>query len=127
MANQVVNVLIAAVIGAVAYIAVKALVVGASVEPCGDNLAMFNTTENITRAITGDCGTVVCTFAAGADANTTNCTYGGTIYEMNATIDSGYECWTTAECTMFGTILPLAVAIGVIAMLFFGLTRVRGA
>ena len=127
MANQVINVLIAAVIGAVAYIAVKALVVGSSAEPCGDPLAMFNSTENITRAITGDCGTVVCVWSAGSNVTTTNCTYGGTIYQMNATIDSGYECWTAAECSLFGTILPLAIAILVIAGLFIGLTRVRGA
>jgi len=67
MVNQIINGMIAAIVGAVAFIAVKALITG-----------MNNST------------------------------------------------WSDAEKTMMETILPLGIAIMVIAGLFMGLTRVRG-
>jgi len=67
MVNQIINGMIAAIVGAVAFIAVKALISG-----------MNNST------------------------------------------------WSDAEKTMMEIILPLGIAIMVIAGLFMGLTRVRG-
>lgn len=77
MVNQVINGLIASVIGAVAFIAVKAMV-------------------------------------------------GGSIYGPNGT--AAYNATTaTAGELMIHDILPLAIAIMVVAGLFMGLTRVKGA
>ncbi|HUW47059.1 MAG TPA: hypothetical protein VMW50_14885 [Dehalococcoidia bacterium] len=77
MVNQVVNGLIASVIGAVAFIAVKAMV-------------------------------------------------GGSIYGVNS--NAAYNSSTaTAGELMIHDILPLAIAIMVVAGLFMGLTRVKGA
>jgi len=127
MVNTIVNVLIAGIVGAVAFIAVRALVIGSGQLPCGDPLAVSNNTANVTRLITGDCGFVVCPYNATAQANITNCTYGATTnISMNTTVDSGIECWTAAECTMFVTIIPLAIAITVVVALFLGLTKMRG-
>ena len=76
MVNQVINGLIASVVGAVAFIAVKALV-------------------------------------------------GGSIYGENGT--AAYNSTTaTAGELMIHDILPLAIAIMVVAGLFMGLTRVKG-
>jgi len=80
MVNQVINGLIAGVVGAVAFIAVKALVSG--------SFYGYKGTESYATAL-----------AAGN---------------------------STAGDLMIHDILPLAIAIMVIAGLFMGLTRVRG-
>lgn len=80
MVTQVINGLIAGVVGAVAFIAVKAMVGG----------SFYGTNNNET-------------YQAAKDATT-----------------------TTAGDLMIHDILPLAIAIMVIAGLFMGLTRVRG-
>ena len=117
MTNTIVNALIAGVVGAVAFIAVRALVIGAGEVPCGDALTV-NTTSGV---IAGDCGSVYC---QNATANATHCSGVGAP-AVNTTY-SLEECWAGAECVMIVTILPLAIAITVIAGLFMGLTRVRG-
>jgi len=81
MVNQVINGLIAGVVGAVAFIAVKSLVSG----------SFYGATNNQT-------------YAAAVAAGT-----------------------STAGDLMIHDILPLAIAIMVIAGLFMGLTRVKGA
>ena len=84
MVSQVINGLIAGVVGAVAYIAVNALV--------GGNI--YGTAGNLSYA----------------DAQNTTTNPGG----------------ITAGETMIHDILPLAIAIMVVAGLFMGLTRVKG-
>lgn len=120
MVNQIVNALIAGVVGAVAFIAVRALVIGAGEASCGNALTC-NTSSGV---VAGDCGTVLC---QNGTANATHCsgTYGAGV-AINSTCDSGIECWMSAECTMFLTIIPLAIAIMTIVALFIGLTKVRG-
>ena len=81
MVNQVINGLIAGVVGAVAFIAVKAMVGG----------SFYGTANNQTYSAAKTAGT------------------------------------TTAGDLMIHDILPLAIAIMVIAGLFMSLTRVRGA
>jgi len=82
MVNQVINGLIAGVVGAVAFIAVRAMVNG----------RFYGDASNYTW------------YQIQADANLT----------------------ATAGETMIHDILPLAIAIMVIAGLFMGLTRVKG-
>lgn len=84
MVNQIVNALIAGVVGAVAYVAVNAMV-GGSIYGAAGNLSYTNA--------------------------------------QNVTLNPG---GITAGETMIHDILPLAIAIMVIAGLFMGLTRVRG-
>jgi len=84
MVNQVINGLIAGVVGAVAYIAVDAMV-GGSIYGGNGNLSFANA--------------------------------------ANVTLNPG---GITAGETMIHDILPLAIAIMVVAGLFMGLTRVRG-
>jgi len=91
MTNTVVNGLIAGVVGAVAFIAVKALVGGSIYGPASNHSYVW------------------CLDTYGA--NMTNCT---TVFVP------------TAGEIMIHNILPLAVAIMVVAGLFMGLTRVRG-
>ena len=93
MVSQVINGLIASVVGAVAYIAVKALVGG----------SIYGPGSNYTYG--GICNPDVCA------ANASNCSY----YDQ------------TAGELMIHDILPLAIAIMVIAGLFMGLTRIKGA
>jgi len=94
LVNQIVNGLIAAVVGAVAYIAVRALV-GGSIYGVGNNCT-YNTSFCIDPW---------------GETNASNCT----------------EFFSpTAGELMIHDILPLAIAIMVVAGLFIGLTRVRG-
>lgn len=86
MVNQVITGLIAGVVGAVAYIAVNALVGSSIYGPAGN-----------------------ATWAECKAKNATMCPDGATAGE-----------------TMIHDILPLAIAIMVVAGLFMGLTRVRG-
>lgn len=122
MVNQVVNGLIAAVVGAVAFIAVRALVLATGSACCGDPLSAVTTLN--TSVITGDCYKVDCVL----QTNVTNCSYEGTFSYANETIwASCRDCWSGAQCTMMVTIVPLAVAMVVVIGLFMGLTRVKGA
>ena len=93
MVDQVINGMIAGIIGAVAFIAVKALVGGCFYGP-------FNT-----YCYAGPTNPAVCA------ANYSNCTW--------------YD--NTAGEMLIHDILPLAVAILTVALLFMGLTRVKGA
>jgi len=95
MVNQVINALIAGVVGAVAFIAVRALVSG-SIYGANSNCS-YNTSFCI---------------EPWGEANASLC---------NATFSP------TAGELMIHDILPLAIAIMVIAGLFMGLTRVKGA
>jgi len=127
MTDKVVNALIVGVIGVVAYIAVKALITGASLEPCGDALTHPGCANNTTVAAVGDCGSVVCPWNAttGAANATANCSYGGTTYAMNETIDSGVVCWPGSECILMQTIVPLGIAIVAVVATLMGLTKLR--
>ena len=118
MVNQVISALIAGVVGAVAFIAVRALVIGAGLAPCGNTLACDGTTGNIT----GSCGSVLC--LNGTEGVMCNGTYSGA---NNTVVNSNIECWAGVECTLMVTILPLVIAIVTVATLFMALTRVRGA
>ena len=125
MVNTVVNALIAGVLGAVAFITVRALLLGAGTACCGDTLTATTTAygNNSSTSIIGDCGSYPCVISG----NITNCTYAGDEYIVNKTIwASCIECWTGAQCSMMLTILPLAVAIVTIVTLFIGLTKMRG-
>jgi len=129
MVNQVVNGLIAGVIGAVAFIAVRALVLATGADCCGTQIATGNNTANVTRVINGTCGELLCppNVADNASVLVTNCSYGGVTYQMNATVyGKCAECWSLANCSLMLTVLPLAIAIFVIAGLFLGLTKVSG-
>lgn len=95
MVNQVINGLIAGVIGAVAFIAVRALVGGSIYGP--NSNCPYNTSY--------------CLDPLG-ETNFSNCT--------------GGNFTPTAGELMIHDILPLAIAIIVVAGLFMGLTRVRG-
>lgn len=121
MVNTIINALIAGVVGAVAFIAVRALLLGAGADCCGDPLS--NSTIANQSVIVGDCGCWDCVLAG----NVTNCTYNGVTYEANKTICAPCaECWSGAECVMTLNLIPLAVAIVTIVVLFMGLTKMRG-
>ena len=127
MTNTVINALIAGVVGAVAFIAVRALILADGVNCCGAALSSAIMTNNTTIAVAGTCGVLPCPYNASVQANISNCSYGGTIYEMNATITGLCpQCWAGVECTLMVTILPLAIAITAIVALFIGLTKMRG-
>ena len=126
MTNQIINVLIAGVLGVVAFIVVRALVFASGAAACTQQIAVTNT-SNITMNVTGRCGeAIVCPTPAGANASTTNCSFENTIYEMNATITPSTECWSGAECAMITVVLPMAIAIFTVVLVLFGLTRVKG-
>lgn len=125
MVNQVINVLIAGVVGAVAFIAVRALVIGSGQASCGDPLSVGTLANETAVVVNGTCGSLECPYTATLNA-TANCSYGGVNYTMNQTMASGIECWSGAECTLFVTILPLVIALFVVAGLFIGLTKRRG-
>lgn len=93
MIDKVINALIAGVVGATSFIAVKSLVDSGSFYGDGGNYTWGQSTN-----------TAVCT------ANSSNCTW--------------YD--PTIGDTIIHDILPLAIAILVIAGLFMGLTKVRG-
>jgi len=121
MTNTIVNALVAGVIGAVAFIAVRAILLGTGAACCGD--ALTNTTVNNTSVIVGDCGCICCDLTG----NLTNCTYNGVLHNNTSTICGPcVVCWPGAECTLMLTIIPLAVAIFTIVTLFFALTKMRG-
>ena len=125
MTNQVINALVAGVIGAVAFIVVRALVLADGAAACTEQIAVTNTT-NITMNVTGRCGeAITCPHPAGANASITNCSFESTIYEMNATMTPSTECWTGAECAMMVTVLPLVIGIFFVVAVFMGLTKVR--
>ena len=93
MLDRVINGMIAATLGATAFIAVKALVGGSFYGETG------------TYEYAGPTNPAVCS------ANYSNCTW--------------YD--NTAAEMMIHDILPLVVAILVVALLFMGLTKVRSA
>jgi len=99
MVNNIVNGLIAGVVGAVAYIAVKALVSGSVYGPLSNHTYSW-------------CDCLLAGGSGPVPANVSNCT---TLFSPSA-----------GEM-MIHDILPLAVAIMVIAGLFLGLTRIKGA
>ena len=98
MVDKVINALIAGVVGAVSFIAVSALVKSSIYGPNGDHAYTW-------------CDVLVGGGEGAIPTNTTNCT---TVFTPSA-----------AEL-MIHDILPLAIAIMVIAGLFMGLTKVRG-
>ena len=127
MTNTVVNALIAGVLGVAAFIAVRALIIASGVNCCGATLSSAVMSNDTTIVVNGTCGTLACPYDVAVQANISNCSYGGVIYEMNATITGLCpECWAGVECTLMGTILPLAIAITAIVVLFIGLTKMRG-
>ena len=127
MTNQLINVLVASILGAVAFIVVRAVVFAEGAKACTQQIAVTNTT-NITMNVTGRCGEpIVCPHPGTApDGAITNCSFESTIYEMNATITPSTECWSGAECAMVTVVLPLAIAIFTIVLVLFGLARVKG-
>lgn len=123
--NQIINVLVAGIVGAVAFITVRAIVFATGIDACGGQLAV-SPVANTTMNVSGTCGYVTCPHIAGANASITNCSWESTIYEMNATINgTPIECWSGAECTMMVTVLPLTVAIFAVILVLMGLTKVR--
>jgi len=93
MVDKAINALIAGIIGAVAFIAVKSLL---------DNAAIYGDSGNYSWGAP--------TNAAVCSANHSNCTW--------------YD--PTAGDMVIHDILPIAIAIMVIAGLFMSLTRIRG-
>jgi len=121
MTNTIVNSLIAGVVGVVAFIAVRAILQGAGADCCGD--ALTNTTVENTSVIVGDCGCICCDL----EGSLVNCTYNGVVYENSTDICAPcIECWTSAQCALTLTIIPLAVAIFTVVTLFFALSKMRG-
>jgi len=99
MIDKAINALIAGIIGAVAFVAVKSLL---------DSAAIYGNSGNYTW---------------GAPTNPVDCE----AYTLNAS--NGSACtWyePTVGDIVIHNILPLAIAIMVITGLFMGLTRIRG-
>ena len=123
MTNTIINSLVAGVVGVVAFIAVRAILLGAGADCCGDPLT--NSTVGNTSVIVGDCGCWCCNISPPV---VVNCTYDGVVYTNSTTIcGSCIECWTGAQCAMTLTIIPLAVAIFTVVTLFMALSKMRGA
>lgn len=125
MTNQIINVLIAGILGAVAFIVVRALVFAEGAKACTHQITVTNNT-NVTNVVSGRCGEpILCPHPGSAPDITTNCSFEGDFYVMNATITPSTECWSGAECAMMVTVLPLTIAIFVVALVLMGLTKVR--
>lgn len=116
MTNQVINVLVAGIIGAVAFITVRAIVFSTGTDACGDTL----TVVNATGIVSGSCGAVTCN-------NDTGDACSGVLAGVanGSEVNTHLDCWSGAECTMMVTVLPLVIAIFFVVAIFMVLTKVR--